>query len=128
MATTDSKSRTRSTVWDLPDTGLPWCDCGKAHPLTAQLVRERAESLGFTFGQEMTHRQLVKLAMEVWNYVAVCRFFHLQLNGAVEFVYGRLAPSYPYAQGINIVGYFSKTWQGCPEEACQGDENLEFED
>lgn len=58
--------------------------------------------------------------METWNYIEVCRFFHLQLNDAAKHVNGGTAAQYPYYDGIDIVGYFSKTWQGCPEEVCAG--------
>ncbi|WP_404286960.1 hypothetical protein [Glutamicibacter arilaitensis] len=109
-------------VWNMPDKGQPWCDCGEAHELSADIVYEFAEELRLDPRSSMSHLQLIELTMEVWNFEEVCRFFHLALNDAAQIIHGKVAEHYPFAVGIDIVGYFSKTWQGCPEEVCGGDD------
>lgn len=109
-------------VWTMPDKGLSWCDCGKDHPLTLDIVAGFAEELGIKAQDSISHHELVELTMEVWNYESVCRFFHLVLNESAERVHGSVADSYPLGIGLDIVGYFSKTWQGCPDEDCWGED------
>jgi hypothetical protein len=33
-------------VWAMPDKGLSWCECGKDHPLTLDIVKGFADELG----------------------------------------------------------------------------------
>lgn len=114
------RTRVAPSVWELPDQGIQWCDCGKDHPLTLEYVRSLADELGIGESDEISHPEVVELTMEVWGYVEVCRFFHLALNAAAEHVHGSVAAQYPVDTAFDIIGYFSKTWQGCPVEACEG--------
>ncbi|MGP9487523.1 hypothetical protein ACT3UD_08220 [Glutamicibacter sp. 287] len=122
MMKLENEARIQPDIWTMPDKGLSWCDCGAAHELSADIVYGFAEELGLDTREAMTHPQLVELTMEVWNFEAVCRFFHLALNEATQFIHGTVAEEYPFAEGIDIVGYFSKTWQGCPAAECRGDD------
>lgn len=114
------RSQAKPSIEDMPDTGLQWCDCGSDHQLQRDDITQMASDLGIEPRATITHQQLVRLTMETWNYAEVCRFFHLQLNDAAKNVHGSTAAQYPYDDGIDIVGYFSKKWQGCPEEVCAG--------
>lgn len=117
---TQDRARTKPSIWDMPDSGLQWCDCGGDHQLQRDDISDIASHLSIEEDATITHQQLVILTMELWNYVEVCRFFHLRLNDAAQHIHGTIAELYPYEDGMDIVGYFSKTWQGCPEEVCAG--------
>ncbi len=114
------KIRIVPTVWDLPDQGVQWCDCGQDHALTLDFVIDVAEDLGHDDEVFLTHQEVVELTMEVWGFAEVCRFFHLALNAAAECVNGAVEEEYRTFVAFDIVGYFSKTWQGCPAQACEG--------
>ncbi len=66
----------------------------------------------------MTHEEVIDTAMDLWNYIAVCKFFLMAIRASAIAVGGRQSPKYPFERGLEIVAHFSKTWQGCPEEIC----------
>jgi len=68
----------------------------------------------------LTHRQVTRIAMAVWGYVEICRFFTLAIEDAAICVHGCVEPDYPLETGLAIVKAFSNTWQGCPTEVCDG--------
>lgn len=106
-------------IWSMPCRGIEWCDCGNHHPVSRIAIEE------FTAGiardpRWLTHAEISAVAMDFWRYTEVCRFFVLALERAATVVCGAPAERYRHEQGIEIIGYFSKTWQGCPEEDCSG--------
>ncbi len=103
-------------IWAAPARGTQWCDCGSDHPLTRDRVLEFC--LTDAHASVITHPQVVRTAMEVWNYATVCRFFHLAVQAAAGAVHGAVAEEYPFETGLAIVKAFSDAWNGCPEELC----------
>ncbi|MCL1837966.1 MAG: hypothetical protein FWG47_01435 [Propionibacteriaceae bacterium] len=109
-------------VWSEPATGLEWCDCGDHHPLTRDTVEEATLFVtGEYLPDTITHRQVILIAMDVWNYVSVCRFFTLAMEDAAVRVWGEVAAEYPLDAGLVIVKTFSDRWNGCPTIGCDGD-------
>lgn len=108
-----------SWVWALPSKGIEWCDCGGGHELTREVVWSIAHELRMQRCLELTYAELMELAMAVWRHVAVCSFFQEALNRAIIDVYGRYDRHYPIGAALDIVGYLSKNWQGCPENDFQ---------
>ncbi|MFJ2619306.1 hypothetical protein [Glutamicibacter sp. NPDC087344] len=107
-----------SWVWAMPTTGMSWCDCGEGHELNREIIWSISHHLGLERRSELSYAELFDLAMEVWRYDVVCRFFKLSFDDAIDRVYGRHARRYPMASALDIIGYFSKRWQGCPELDC----------
>lgn len=111
----------KPNVWDMPTTGSGWCDCGEDHPLDTDWVldcaMENAED-----PEWMTHKEVIQTAKDVWEYDSVCAFFRMVINDSATAVHGAPAEKYPFKTGVEIVIYFSKIWNGCPEEACEGDD------
>lgn len=111
---------TRPDVWSMPDTGAEWCDCGQHHPVDRDLVRDMVlRSLGAA-PERIEHTEICLVLMDMWCYVEVCEFFHDAVCRAAGQVNGEVAVDYPLAVGEEIIAYFSKTWNGCPVEACAG--------
>ena len=118
--TTPIPSRTSPDVWTLPRTGAEWCDCGEHHPVDLDLVRSMIErSLG-QHNNRIEHREICRVLMEMWRYEEVCDFFHDAVCYAAETCNGEVDADYPINTGEEIIAYFSKTWNGCPVEACEG--------
>ena len=67
----------------------------------------------------ITHDEVIDTAMDLWNYIAVCEFFLMGIRSSAETINGAPEPKYPFERGLEIIAYFSKTWQGCPEEICR---------
>lgn len=107
-------------VWTEATAGTPWCDCGAEHDLSENAVREAAEMLFGPLGTWLTHRQVVLLTMDLWQYESVCRFFLDAVDASAAAVHGHVAKRYPTPTGLSIVGHFSRRWNGCPEELCAG--------
>ena len=106
-------------IWREKATGLEWCDCGCHHPLTKTIVTEFARDvLGLHLPKWVTHRQVILIAMQVWNYISVCRFFTMAIEDAAVRVNGCVAPVYSLEIGLAIVKAFSDRWNGCPTENC----------
>lgn len=105
-------------VWDLPDTSSGLCECGNNCMVTRELLIDIAFHLRFD-REWLTHDEVIDLAMEVWNYDGVCEFFLIVINDSAKAVFGEVAERYPFEKGLEIVGYFSKTWQGCPDTSCR---------
>ncbi|PQZ86678.1 hypothetical protein CQ018_18535 [Arthrobacter sp. MYb227] len=105
-------------VWLMPSRGIEWCDCGKHHVLDRDTIEYFAAQI-VSDPEWMTHDEVIDTAMDLWNYVAVCEFFMMGIRTSASVVTGNLAPKYRYERGLEIVAYFSKTWQGCPEEICR---------
>lgn len=107
-------------VWELPDTSSGICECGNNCTVNRAFLVEIASHLGLQPDKEwLTHDEVIDLAMEVWEYDGVCEFFLMVINDSAKAVFGEVAERYPFEKGIEIVGYFSKTWQGCPDEECR---------
>lgn len=107
-------------VWEAEPQGTQWCDCGKDHPLGREDVLRAA---WFLKGQPefLTHGEVARMVMELWNYVEVCPFFHLAVDDAACRCHGEKAERYPFETGLAIVKNFSDNWNGCPEEQfCHG--------
>lgn len=112
------KQVTAPDVWSMPNRGIEWCDCGKHHVLERSTVEHFATRV-IGDPQWMTHHELIDATMDLWNYSAVCEFFLMAIRASANAVNGVLAPKYRYERGLEIVAYFSKTWQGCPEVFCR---------
>lgn len=108
-------------VWGMPTIGSGWCDCGEDHPLDTDWIIDCAED-NAQDPEWMTHKEIIQTAKDVWNYDSVCAFFRMVINDSATAVHGAPAEKYPFQTGVEIVVYFSKIWNGCPEEACEGDE------
>lgn len=107
-------------VWPMPRQGIAWCDCGDGHELSEDFVFNTLIDIGLEPSRMLTHEELTELAAAVWNYDGPCRFFELAVDEAAKVIHGTIDQVYPLRHTLPIVGYFSKTWQGCPEAACQG--------
>lgn len=118
---TESAAGSSFDVWSMPSRGLAWCDCGKGHELTESIVFRAIGEAGYEPSRPLTHSQLVDLIAQVWHYSEVCRFFHLAVEQAATRIHGKVDAVYPLDHSVDIVGYFSKTWQGCPDAACQAE-------
>ena len=109
----------RPEVWTIPGTGVEWCDCGEDHELTRDVVLARYLAAGLIDGR-VPHPVVVAVTMDVWGNATVCRFLHLTLEDAAREVAGAVLPDYELHDAVDITGRFTKTWQGCPEESCNG--------
>jgi hypothetical protein len=108
-------------VWNEPATGLEWCDCGKHHPLTRSHILGVAWDLfGDDLPERITHREVIRITMDVWNYASVCRFFTMAMEDSARRVHGEVAADYPLETGLAIVKDFSNHWNGCPTKDCDG--------
>ncbi|GAB3847819.1 hypothetical protein [Nesterenkonia populi] len=108
-------------IWEAPSQGTQWCDCGKDHPLTRDAVLRAASFLRGQQPEHLTHSQVCRITMELWNYVEVCPFFHMAVDDAACRCHGEKAERYPFETGLAIVKRFSDRWNGCPEEQlCRG--------
>lgn len=110
-------------VWEMPNEGSGWCDCGEDHPVDKPLVRSmiRAElGEGAENRDAITHPEVCRVIMRMWRYVEVCAFFHDAVGRSAKVVNGRAEAEYPMPVGMEIIAYFAKTWNGCPEELCGG--------
>ena len=105
-------------AWSMPSRGIEWCDCGKHHVLDRAIVEHFAARV-VSDPQWMTHDEVIDASMDLWNYVSVCEFFLMGIRASACAVNGELASKYRYERGLEIVAYFSKTWQGCPEVICR---------
>lgn len=118
-APTETPTPTQApSVWDMPDTSAGVCDCGGNCTTNREVVLEVAHHLGFD-KKWLLHDEIIDMAMELWAYEAVCEFFLMVINDSAKAVNGEVANRYPFERGIEIVGYFSKTWQGCPDDTCR---------
>ncbi|UBI01895.1 hypothetical protein [Corynebacterium freneyi] len=110
-------------VWEMPNRGSGWCDCGEDHEVDRPLVRrmiDRALGRGARDRDVITHPEVCRVIMDMWRYVEVCRFFHDAVERSAKAVHGRVEPKYPLTTGEAIIAHFAKTWNGCPEELCGG--------
>jgi hypothetical protein len=107
-------------VWEMPTTGVEWCVCGdESHVVSRDRVLLWAAEV--VKGWEwMTHDEVIMIAMDMWNYESVCEFFLMKVRDCAVAVHGEVAQKYPFETGLEIIGYFMKTWHGCPELACEG--------
>lgn len=106
-------------VWDLPQQGSEWCECG------GDCTVDRETAIAFArmvVGDRewITHEEVIMIAMDVWSYISVCEFFMMAIREAAEKVNGSVEDKYKFETGLAIIGYFSKHWNGCPEQACAG--------
>lgn len=100
--------------------GMGWCDCGESHELDdldITLALEEVE--GEDFPESVTHPHVCDAIQALWYYDSVCNFFFDHVALSARKAAGRIKPEYPMAEAEAIVRYFSDTWQGCPEEACE---------
>lgn len=110
----------KPNVWEMPNRGMQRCDCGQGCQIDQELVEEEFWLVLNDEPEWVSHQNLCRIIQEFWRYESVCNFFfdHVMLSARV--VYGKIAEKYPYLIAVDIVGYFSKTWNGCPEMACEG--------
>jgi hypothetical protein len=116
-------------VWNMPTTGIGWgCDCEEdSQELDADWLNELAEDISED-PEWMTHEEVLELAQEFWEYEDICTFFRMIVGDSAKAVNGKIAEKYKFTIGVEIVAYFSKVWNGCPEEACgMGDSSGEDE-
>ncbi|MCV9994633.1 hypothetical protein OIU93_10035 [Paeniglutamicibacter sp. ZC-3] len=104
-------------VWQMPSRGIEWCDCGQHHAVDRKIVLDFAEAV-VEDREWMTHDEVIDTAMDLWNYVSVCEFFLMGIRRSASAVNGGPAVKYRFERGLEIVAFFSKTGQGCPEEIC----------
>lgn len=109
---------TKPDVWSMPDKGLEWCDCGESHDLSKEMAEDSALYIAEN-PEWMTHKEVIEATMDLWAYVAVCEFFLMKVNDSATVIAGEPKEKYPFEQAVEIIGYFSKTWQGCPEQICE---------
>lgn len=108
-------------VWEMPTTGLQWCDCGCDCEVDEELICDYMEDvLGERTPEWVTHPELCRVIQELWNYESVCAFFFDHVDLSAKKINGSVAKRYRGTVATAIIGYFSKTWNGCPEEACEG--------
>lgn len=114
-------------VWKMPITGAGCgCEDGHDHDIDYDYLQELASD--FAKDPEwMTHNEIIKTAMEFWAYDRVCEFFRMVINDSATAMNGAPALKYRFSLGVEILIYFSKIWNGCPEEVCEGDD-LEYVD
>lgn len=105
---TTTKTATKPNVWEMPATGIEWCDCGEHHEVTRELILESIISTLVDDPEFLTHPQICEVIMELWNYVDVCKFFHDHVNLSAETVNGRVQDRYPFKTGVEIIAYFTK--------------------
>lgn len=106
-------------VWNMPTTGIGWgCDCEEdSQELDADWLNELAEDIAED-PEWLTHEEVLELAQEFWEYEDICAFFRMIVGDSAKAVNGKIAEKYKFPIGVEIVAYFSKVWNGCPEEAC----------
>lgn len=110
----------KPNVWEMPTTGSGWCDCGENHELDTDWLLDCAFEI-VEDPEWMTHKEVIRTAKMFWEYESICEFFRMAINVSATAVNGQPAEKYKFETGMEIVAHFSKTWNGCPEEACQGD-------
>jgi hypothetical protein len=108
-------------VWNMPVTGSQHCDCGEDHELDLDWLMDCAEE-NAEDPEWMTHKEVIEAAKMFWNYESVCEFFRMAINTSAIAINGQPAEKYKFSTGMEIVLHFSKTWNGCPEEGCEGDD------
>lgn len=113
-------------VWEMPSTGMDWCDCGQGHEVTESFIAELIEELVEDPSESITHPEVCLVIMDLWQYAEVCEFFFDAVALSARAVNGEVAPAYPTPVGRRIIGHFTKTWNGCPQEACEG--GLDWDD
>lgn len=106
--------------WEMERTGIQWCDCGEYHELERIDAVIDLEELGFYEDDLVPHLAVCAECQKMWNYVEVCEFFYDHVAYSAKKVNGEVAAAYPYPVAVDIIGYFYKTWQGCPREVCEG--------
>lgn len=106
--------------WEMERTGIQWCDCEEDHELERIDAVIDLEELGFFEGDMVPHLAVCAECQKMWNYVEVCEFFYDHVAYSAKKINGEVAAAYPYPVAVDIIGYFYKTWQGCPREVCEG--------
>lgn len=115
---TEVRQIDRPNIWLIPGAGMAWCDCGADHELTRTEVEANFRRK-FDVGGRVPHPEVVTEIRELWNYKSICPFFLLQVEESARAVVGRVDESYLFADAVDIAGWFTKTWQGCPSESCE---------
>ncbi|MDO5634260.1 MAG: hypothetical protein Q4G34_05275 [Micrococcus sp.] len=105
-------------VWQLPTLGSSWTRTGAE--LTEDDALSLAEDLFGVIPDSLTHHQVILVTMEAWQYLSVCDFFLDALCESALQVHGGAADHYPLREALAVTGYFSRRWNGCPEEICLG--------
>ena len=102
--------------WLMPRSGMQYCECGQGCEVDRELVDEVLAEYGFGSADQVPHSTVITVCADIWGYDEVCDFFLDHVNLSARRVDGHVLESYPYGVAVDMVGYFSKTWQGCPEE------------
>ena len=77
------------------------------------------EMLGYGEHDMVPHAVVGRICQKIWWYEAVCSFFTDHLDRSAKAVNGSVQQAYEFYTAVDIVGYFVRTWNGCPELACQ---------
>ncbi|WP_347307120.1 hypothetical protein [Corynebacterium sp. SA-MJD20WY100] len=125
---TAAKPSDAPDVWGIPDKGMGWCDCGAHHPVIKDLVRSWIQEHFGRLPEQLTYLQIGEILQVWWNYAEISQFFVDAVNKSATRVNGHVDYDYPLATAAQIMGYVSKTWNGCPVEACGGGSDYLLED
>ncbi|AZA14641.1 hypothetical protein ACFPVT_03555 [Corynebacterium choanae] len=101
--------------WTMPTTGMQWCDCGADCELEREEVAAMFTDLGFDDGNLVPVDVVAAIIQHIWDYESVCVFFVDHLRRSLKAIHGSMETMVLFAEAVDIVGYFTKTWQGCPE-------------
>lgn len=112
--------------WEMEEQGEHFCDCGCGHELTPDYVEDLLIVSGYHRDEQVPHIVIVAALQVCWNYIKVCNFFLDHVKLSAEKINGKVEEEYPFNVAVDIAGYFSRTWQGCPALDCDGD--LDFRD
>ena len=77
----DTGTATLPDLWDVPGSGIAWCDGGDNHGPARADVADLYLAAGQRAGKRVRHRTVVRVTQELWQYLWVCRFFHLRGGG-----------------------------------------------
>lgn len=108
--------------WQLPQNLPRPCETGDCESDT--FAPEEAEfefgDLGFFAGRMVPHLACLSVCQRMLGYYDVCEAFAEHMDVVVKAINGQAADAYPYETAMRIVGYFLRTWEGCPNMVCAG--------
>lgn len=110
-----SYAETRPDIWLIPIVDQNQCLCGEDHIIEQWEIAPLFED----FLDAVPHAAVQAAIMFLWGYTQVCDSFLINLDAAILNVTNALGGIYSKAHAIDIAGYFTQTWQGCPHEKCK---------
>lgn len=105
--------------WNLPQK-LPRAYDAESDDFTVEEALEELAALGFVAGDMVPHLALLCVCQRLLGYYDVCSAFGEHMNVAVQKVNGGRAESYPFDVAMKIIGYYLRSWGGCPYMVCEG--------